>query len=313
MCDDKIDAILAGDLTAALGCVTGAGGVIVSAVAPIGLRNREQGTVGFTTSLGFGRKLSRMRANPRVALAYHAREHGLGGGPQYVLVQGTASFDKEPSQQQADEITERATRYVGLPLRGPLWDRWMSTYYGSRLLVTIAVQRIVSWPDCECTGEPTVVMGAPLPTDPPLQSPPRQGTGPRVDVTKAGKHLDRVSHRLLGYRGDDGYPIIVPVEIGKPSPAGLPLSSSAGVPTGGRRAGLLGHTYGRQLIGMEARQYTGWLEDGVYAPHTAAGFAAPPLRVPVLLVNGLKARQALKRADRSAAAVAHRSDDAPAS
>jgi hypothetical protein len=303
MWDDSIDAILGGDLTVALGCVTGAGGVVVTPVAPIGLRDREQGTVGFTTSLAFGRKLARMRADPRVALAYHAREHGLGGGGQYVLVQGTASFDEKPSKEQTDAILEQATPYVGPPLRGAFWDRWMSAYYVSRVIVTIAVERIVSWPDGECAGEPTVVAGSPLPNDPPSQSPPRKGTGPRIDVAKAGKRLGRVSHRLLGYRGDDGYPIIVAVGVGQPNAAGLPLTSAAGLPTGGRRAGLLGHSYRRQLVGFESRQYTGWLEDGVYAPHTATGVTAPPLRVPLLLINGLLARRALKRAEREAAAV----------
>lgn len=67
------DGIIGGDLTAALAYVTPAGGAVVTAVAPIGLRDREAGTVAFTTSLGFGRKLDRIDENPRVALAYHAR------------------------------------------------------------------------------------------------------------------------------------------------------------------------------------------------------------------------------------------------
>ena len=77
MWSDADDAIIGGDLTAALAYVTPAGGAVATPVAPIGLRDREAGTVVFTTSLGFGRKLERIRANPRVALAYHAREHGF--------------------------------------------------------------------------------------------------------------------------------------------------------------------------------------------------------------------------------------------
>ena len=49
---DDVDQILAGDLTTALAYVTPAGGAVVTAVAPIGLRDREAGTVTFTTSLG---------------------------------------------------------------------------------------------------------------------------------------------------------------------------------------------------------------------------------------------------------------------
>src|SRR6185503_17981435 len=87
---DEVDSILDGDLTAGLAYVTPAGGAVVTAVAPIGLHDRETGTVGFTTSLGFGKKLDRIRRNPKVALAYHAREHGFAKSDLYVLVQGVA-------------------------------------------------------------------------------------------------------------------------------------------------------------------------------------------------------------------------------
>jgi hypothetical protein len=93
---DVEDGIIGGDLTAALAYVTPAGGAVVTAVAPIGLRDREAGTVGFTTSLGFGRKLDRIDENPRVALAFHACEHGFASEPWFVLVQGTARYDAHP-------------------------------------------------------------------------------------------------------------------------------------------------------------------------------------------------------------------------
>jgi len=62
---DAIDEVIGGDLTAALSYVTPAGGAVVTAVAPIGLRDRSAGTVSFTTSLGFGRKLERLRQGGR--------------------------------------------------------------------------------------------------------------------------------------------------------------------------------------------------------------------------------------------------------
>ena len=85
---DDVDEVLGGDLTAALAYVTPAGGAVVTPVAPVGLRDREQGTVTFTTSLGFGRKLKRIERDPSVALAYHAREHGFAFSEAFVLVQG---------------------------------------------------------------------------------------------------------------------------------------------------------------------------------------------------------------------------------
>src|SRR5213075_1402700 len=92
---ERCDRVFAGDLTAALAYCTPAGGAVVTAVSPIGLRDRDQGTVTFTTSLGLGRKLERIRRNPRVALAYHAREHGFATGRSFVLVQGLAQPETE--------------------------------------------------------------------------------------------------------------------------------------------------------------------------------------------------------------------------
>src|SRR3954467_13544596 len=93
---DAIDDVIGGDLTSALAYVTPAGGAVVTAVAPIGLRDRSQGSVSFTTSLGFGRKLERIGGDPRVALGYHAREHGHSTSFRFVLVQGDATVIQEP-------------------------------------------------------------------------------------------------------------------------------------------------------------------------------------------------------------------------
>src|SRR5690348_6029532 len=101
--DYEIEQVLEGDLTAALGYRTPAGGVVVQAIAPVGLHDRARGTVGFTTSLGFSRKLDRIAADHRVALAFHAREHGTGHGETYVLAQGRARVVERPSP----EVRER--------------------------------------------------------------------------------------------------------------------------------------------------------------------------------------------------------------
>src|SRR6267378_4310783 len=120
MWSEREDGIIGGDLTAALGYVTPAGGVVITPVAPIGLRDRGAGTVGFTTSLGFGRKLDRMKQNPRIALAYHAREHGFAREPHFVLVQGTASYNVDPDRKMLEEqIRPASSRFLGAPRTGP--------------------------------------------------------------------------------------------------------------------------------------------------------------------------------------------------
>jgi pyridoxamine 5'-phosphate oxidase-like protein len=198
--DDEIEEVLAGDLTTALGYRTPAGGVVVQAVAPIGLHHREQGTAGFTTSLGFSKKLERIAKDPRVALAFHAREHGRSASSAYVLAQGNARVIEEPTDEQRDRIRQLAESYLGKAKQGLFWDRWLREYYMVRVPVLVDLDRVTSWPDLRCGGEPRVV-GEPVGPAPEPQAPPKNGTGPRIDVARAGKRLARTSHVLLILNG----------------------------------------------------------------------------------------------------------------
>ena len=139
--------VVRGDLTAALAYVTPAGGAVVTAVAPCGIADEQHDAVGFTTSLGFGRKLERIVREPKVALAYHAREHGFSADPRFVLVQGTATVDLTPSRARLDAFAPQAARYLGELKEGPIWDRLLREYYQERVFVDVAIDRIASWPD----------------------------------------------------------------------------------------------------------------------------------------------------------------------
>jgi hypothetical protein len=293
--DDAIDAVLRADLTAALGYRTPAGGSVVLAVAPVGLHDRAAGRVGFTTSLGFSKKLDRIAQDPRVALAFHAREHGASSSPLYVLVQGRAAVDAAPTPARRQEVFDHAERYLGKAPRNRFWDFWLREYGAVRVPVDVEVERIVVWPDLRCAGEP-VVHGAPLPAAPEPQRAPRNGTGPRIDVARAAKRLAATDHLLLSYCGGDGYPVVLPVAIAASGPAGLRLESAAPLPEGGRRAGLLGHSYRARLVGLDTRAHTGWFEGGLYAPHTEAGYRAPPNKTLLLLLNGALAKQGVRKA-----------------
>lgn len=296
MWSEADDAILGGDLTAALAYRTPAGGVVLTAVAPLGLRDREAHTVAFTTSLGFGRKLDRIDANPEVALAYHAREHGFASDPRFVVVQGHASYDAAPDRAVLEtQVQPASERFMGAPRKGIFWDRWLRAYYQDRVLVTVSVTRLISWTDGSCAGEP-LLTGPALPAgEPAAQTPPRNGTAPRIDVAHMRRRIGALPHVLLGWVGGDGFPLVSPAKVGDASPDGIAVSGAL-LPAGGRRAGLLAHRYEPHLIGLEARQYTGWLQDGIYAPHTAQGFRAPANKTVLLLANGLMALRGLKRA-----------------
>ena len=211
--DDEVDAVFAGDLTAALGYRTPAGGIVVQAVAPIGMRDRDTGTIGFTTSLGFSKKLERIARDPRVAMAFHAREHGTSRSDVYVLVQGTARVIEQPTAQQRQRVRELSTVQLGPPAEGPFWNRWLREYYRARVPVEITVERIAIWPDLRCAGERRVI-GEPWPqTTPDSQTPPKNGTGARVDVKRAQRRLAKTDAPLAGFAGADGRPVVVPVTI----------------------------------------------------------------------------------------------------
>ena len=305
--DDAVNEVLTGDITAALAYVTPAGGAVVTAVAPCGSAVRAEGVVGFTTSLGFGKKLERIVRQPSVALAYHSREHGFSTSAQFVLVQGGATVDLTPSEQRLKAFEPQATRYLGAIKRGAVWDRLLREYYGERVFVDVDVRRIIAWPDLQAAGDPLVVGDAPAgPPDP--QAPPKNGTGPRVDVTGIAGRITALPHRVLAFRGADGFPVVVPVELAGHDADGLRLVDTHGLlPPGGRRAGLLAHSYRPQLVGLSTRVLTGWLDvadDGaaVYAPHTSKGFTAPPNKHLLLVTNGLVAKYGFHKARRAGVA-----------
>jgi hypothetical protein len=304
---DTVDRVIEGDMTAALAYVTPAGGAVVTAVAPIGLRDRERGTVGFTTSLGLHKKLERIKQNPRVALAYHERKHGFADGTLYALVQGDAALTLEPDRDYLEtEIGPRAERFMGPRKSGPFWDRWLQEYYADRVPVDVDVRRVIAWPKLDASGEAEVFGEAPPVAHAEPQAPPKNGTGPRVDVAKTAATARKLPYVLLAFTGADGYPVVHPVTIAGASAEGIELEAAAAslLPPGGRRAGLLAHDYGEQLVGIRARQFTGWLtvEEGaaraVYAPHTTSGFRAPANKTLLLLGNGLLAKRGLKKARR---------------
>jgi hypothetical protein len=254
----------------------------------------------------FGKKLDRITADPRVAMAFHAREHGAATGTRYVLAQGTAHVIEQPSDAQRRVVREHATEHLGPPKEGFFWDRWLHEYYATRVPVEVTLTRILAWPTLDAAGTPEVVAGEPLsaqPVEP--QRPPKRGVSPRIDVARAARRLRSTTHTLLGYAGTDGAPVVVPVELGGADERGIVVTSAAPLAPGGRRAGLLGHNYRPRLIGLETRQHTGWLEVGEdagarYAPHTEVGYRAPPNKSLLLLLNGALAKKGVRQAAKSA-------------
>lgn len=295
---DEVDEIFAGDLVVAVGSPTTMGGVVLNSVTPVGLRDRSAGTVTFTTSLGFGRKLERIAADPRIAVAYHTRQHGYSDRPGIVLVQGVASV-APLSEQVRDGLVEQAAKHIGQVVQGRFWDRWLKVYYLDRVGVDVAVQRIVWWPTGSLHDEP-VVLGAPLPeASPASQSPPRDPATPRVSMRKVRRSTAK-QHQLVGFLSVDGMPFIVPASVASTRTDGLVLANdSRTLPPGGRRAALLAHEFRPKLIGLSAATHTGWLDvddTALWTPHSRHSFTAPPNKTLLLLGNGAAARWGYRQA-----------------
>jgi hypothetical protein len=299
---DEVDEILAGDLVVAVGSPTPMSGVVLNSVTPLGLRDRNTGTVAFTTSLGFGRKLERIAADPRIAVAYHTRQHGHSNRPGVVLVQGDASVDADYSQDARDRLAQRAAEHIGQVVSGRFWDWWLQVYYLDRVRVDVRARRIVWWPTGSLHDQP-VVFGAPLPEQgPSSQSPPRAAATPRVPMAKV-RRSTRKPHQVLGFVHADGMPFITPVADPGVVDNGLVFKNPGNLlPHGARRAGFLAHDFRPGLIGLSTATHTGWLavnEAALWTPHTRHGFVAPPNKTLLLIGNGAAAgwgyRQALRQ------------------
>lgn len=296
---DEVDEILAGDLVVVVGSPTPRGGVVLNSVTPLGLRDREAGTVTFTSSLGFGRKLERIAADPRIAVAYHTRRHGHSDRPGLVVVQGTASINDSFTEAERQEVTRQAADHIGQVVEGRFWDWWLQVYYRDRVGIDVQAERILWWPS-GTPGEDPVVLGRPLAdTPPPSQPPPRDATAPRVPMDKVARAL-RLDHQLIGVLLDDGMPLLLPATVTAKDQRGIVVANPGGLlPPGGRRAGFIGHTFRPKLVGLTTATHTGWLEvgdDARWTPHSRHGFTAPPNKTLLLLGNGAAARWGYRQA-----------------
>jgi hypothetical protein len=299
---DEVDEILDGDHALMLAYATPANGVVLLPVSNFAVRDRNAGTVtSVNTSVGAWKKLERIRSNPRVALAFHTREHGRSARPEYVLVQGTASL-VAPVEDYPSTIVENWERFEPWRDLHPLWRRWRRVY-ALRVPIEVAVERVLVWPDRDCRG-PVEVLGAPLPPDPAAaQAPPKKGTAPRLDHVRAAAKAARLPHAMLGWVGADGFPVALPVKVSGSDERGILLDAADGiVPPGGRRAGLSAHWFSRSVIGQNQRKHTGWLEAGerlVYSPHTQSNYRFPASRVLFGIVSGGFTRLGVRGARRA--------------
>jgi hypothetical protein len=292
--------IVGNDVCVALAYRTPAGGVVLTPVSTMGMFDDEASTMTTTTSFGFWKKLVRIAADDRVALVYHARDHS-GTGPQHLVVaQGHASFPRRADSEWATPSAKaRLDRFVPPQKHGWFWDWLGREYYEQRVPLTVRLHRMAVYSD-DHSAQPSEVIGAGWPRQPASQEPPAKGTAPRVPAKRYAKRLAKAKHLLVGYTDHEGFPMAHRVGLRRAGDM-LHLDSPA-LPPGMRRAGLLAHWFGPQLVGQGSVLLTGWLDvdkaGARYAPHTTAGYEVPASQL-LFSVGGATAaklgyRQAVK-------------------
>ncbi|RMH69044.1 MAG: hypothetical protein D6683_16390 [Actinomyces sp.] len=307
---DVVD-VLGGDLVAALAYRTPAQGAVVLPISTLGLVDPAARTVSFTTPFAGYRKLRRLHEDGRVALAFHAREHGSADPANQldILVQGDAVVDREPDPDFLDWLyRERWPLFAPPRPSGAVWDRLTGHYYDARVRVTVTVRRISAQPR---PGRPRptadVLYGPALPTTSPDEQPaPHRPDRPRVAARRWRRRMARSAHVLIGWVDSDGYPVIRRTGWERDGQH-IRLTPAQPVP-GRRRAGLLGHWFGPRLLPQGSAVFTGWLDaDGrTYTPHTVAGYVAPGNARLATVGTALATRPLHRRAQREGLVTAGR-------
>ena len=206
------------------------------AVAPIGLRDRDRGTSASPPRSASRKKLDRIRSEPRVALAYHAREHGDADRRGVRARPGPRRAGRATdARASARSCAARPSSHLGArPQRTASGTAGCAstTWSGSRSGCTWTGSPV--WPDLRCAGEPEL-FGLPPAAPPDPQRAPAKGTGPRRGHEagrRGGCSRPRTCCSLTW--PSDGYPAIGPVDIRATDATGVELSAAPGVDPGRR-------------------------------------------------------------------------------
>ena len=159
---------------------------------------------------------------------------------------------------------------------GPL-GRLLDVYYWQRVAITIAVERIVAYPDDLAAGEAEIFGRRRGPGR--AAAPPRGGTE-RVLTRLGGRTAIRLPHTLLGWCGSDELPEVVPVGGGSRLEGWICTSHRAGsAGRQARRAHLALVPAADDRAGAADPHRVGDSDErrrALYSPHTKAGYRLPP-------------------------------------
>ena len=277
---DDVDEVLGGDMTAALAYVTPAGGTVVTAVAPCGLRDRDAGhghlhhLVRPAQEARADRSATRTSRSPTTPASTASPT-----ATQFVLVQGSARpIPATDLDWNENVLGPAAARFMGRSAH-----RGLLGSLAARVLRRPRAGDRSTWSESwsgrrsTASGEPEV-HGSPRPAAPepavraeeghraarrrrrrPPASSPASPTCccPGASPTA----IRRWCRCASSERGRRRHP---------------PRAGAAPLPAGGRRAGVLAHSYEANLTGLRSRQHTGLARGRPVRARTPRRASPPP-------------------------------------
>jgi hypothetical protein len=274
-------------------------------------------TLDITTGVGYPKKADDAARHPHVAQLF-SDPTGCGlDGPPVVLAQSSATI--HDSDFPANRERYRRESLEKLPatkeLYPPKFIEPILGWYFDRIYVKMAPERVLVWPDGDCTKEPTVY-GVPLEAlagdSPPAGDSSHAGDSPPVWDERMDELGSRYDSAVLAWENPDDYPIAVrlPVSIDRNARRIVFPQAPAGVQVRLGKACVTAHSHSPEFLWQENFQVRGELtRDGdglVLVPQKLiGGFELPKeSRIAGVRRNFSKARRYAKIARRRRAQAA---------
>ena len=253
--------------------------------------NRGDSCIDVTTGIGYPKKASDARANPKVGMLFSDPTGSGLDDPPMVLVQGTADVD----DRDLDANRERYERELAAKLPAtkeiapPAFLKRFFTWYYARIYVHVRPERIYLWPGCDVTREPQLwdahMEEVRSGHDEEREARQREPVGGAKAWDERLEELGRL-HRsaVLSFVAPDGFPfsIRLPVSVDSGERLIRLNSEPVGVPLAPGLACLTAHDHDERFTYQRNFQVRGDLVDsgdGGWAilPHKlVGGFELPP-------------------------------------
>jgi hypothetical protein len=180
------------------------------------------GAIDVTTGIGYPKKASDARANPRVALLFSDPTGSGLEAPPMVLVQGTAKVDDADLAANRERYRREAVEKLPA-VKSQLPPKFLERYfewYFARIYVYVRPERVFVWGGGDPTAEPEL-LGSHMEevrsghAEEPEEAPPEPEGGAEAWDERMDELGARYPTAVLSYVAPDGFPFSarVPIEV----------------------------------------------------------------------------------------------------